>query len=84
MPKSKPIKITDVRIAVAKECLIYNDTSKENITKITKVYLSQLKKDGHKIQQWKKKSPPTEKINATKTQFEIEKLKKNGTFNYTN
>ena len=80
----KSIKITDVRVAVAKECLIYNDTSKENITKITKVYLSQLKKDGHKIQQWKKKSPPTEKINATKTQFEIEKLKKNGTFNNTN
>ena len=76
MSELKGIKITDVRVAVAKECLIYNDTSKENITKITKVYLSQLKKDGHKIQQWKKKSPPTEKITATKTQFEIEKLKK--------
>ena len=76
MLKSKPIKITDVRIAVAKECLIYNDTSKENITKITKVYLSQLKKDGHKIQQWKKKSPPSVTVNATKVQLEIEKLKK--------
>jgi len=84
MSELKGIKITDVRVAVAKECLIYNDTSKENITRITKVYLSQLKKDGHKIQQWKKKNPPTEKINATKTQFEIEKLKKNGTFNNTN
>ena len=38
----------------------------------------------YKVQQWKKKNPPTEKINATKTQFEIEKLKKNGTFNHTN
>ena len=75
MPKLKPIKITDVRVAVARECLIYNDTSKGNITKITKVYLSQLKKDGYKIQHWEKKNPPTVTVNATKVQFIINKLK---------
>jgi hypothetical protein len=76
MPKLKSIKITDVRVAVAKECLTYNDTSKENITKITKAYLSQLKKDGCKIQHWEKKNPPTQTVNATKVQLEIQKLKK--------
>ena len=84
MPKSKRIKLTDIRIAIAKECLIYEDYSKETITKITKAYLKQLKKDFKDIEHWRYKKPPTTSVNATKVQFEIEKLKKNGTFNNTN
>ena len=76
MLKSKPIKITDVRIAVAKECIIYEDYSKETITRITKAYLTQIKKDGKDIEHWRKKRVPTVSVNATKVQFEIEKLKK--------
>jgi len=76
MLKSKPIKITDVRIAVAKECIIYEDYSKETITRITKAYLAQIKKDHMEIQQWTYSKVPTVSINATKVQFEIEKLKK--------
>ena len=84
MPKSKRIKLTDIRIAIAKECILYKDYSKETITRITKAYLAQLKKDGKDIEHWRKKKPPTVSINATKVQFEIEKLKKNGTFNNAN
>ena len=84
MPKSKRIKLTDIRIAIAKECLIYEDYSKETITKITKAYLKQLKKDFKDIEHWRYKKPPTISVNATKVHFEIEKLKKNGTFNNTN
>ena len=76
MLKSKPIKITDVRIAVAKECIIYEDYSKETITRITKAYLAQIKKDHMEIQQWTYSKVPTVSINATKVQFEIEKLKR--------
>ena len=76
MLKSKPIKITDVRIAVAKECIIYEDYSKETITRITKAYLAQIKKDHMEIQQWTYSKVPTVSVNATKVQFEIEKLKK--------
>ena len=73
-----------MRIAIAKECLIYEDYSKETITRITKAYLTQIKKDGKDIEHWRKKRVPTVTVNATKVQFEIEKLKKNGTFNNTN
>ena len=76
MPKSKRIKLTDIRIAVAKECIIYEDYSKETITRITKAYLAQIKKDHMEIQQWTYSKVPTVSINATKVQFEIEKLKK--------
>ena len=76
MPKSKRIKLTDIRIAIAKECLIYEDYSKKTITRITKAYLAQLKKDFKDIEHWRYKKPPTVSINATKVQFEIEKLKK--------
>ena len=76
MPKSKRIKLTDIRIAIAKECLIYEDYSKETITIITKAYLTQIKKDGKDIEHWRKKRVPTVSVNATKVQFEIEKLKK--------
>tara|TARA_B100001113_G_C21002482_1_gene575570 strand:+ start:204 stop:458 length:255 start_codon:yes stop_codon:yes gene_type:complete len=84
MPKSKRIKLTDIRIAIAKECLTYKDYSKETITRITKAYLAQLKKDFKDIEHWRYKKPPTVSVNATKVQFEIEKLKKNGTFDNTN
>ena len=84
MPKSKRIKLTDIRIAIAKECILYEDYSKETITRITKAYLAQIKKDGKDIEHWRKKRSVTESANATKVQFEIEKLKKNGTFNNTN
>ena len=76
MPKSKRIKLTDIRVAIAKECLIYEDYSKETITRITKAYLAQIKKDHMEIQQWTYSKVPTVSINATKVQFEIEKLKK--------
>ena len=76
MPKSKRIKLTDIRIAIAKECLIYDDYSKETITRITKAYLSQIKKDCKDIEHWRYKKVPTVSINATKVQFEIEKLKR--------
>ena len=76
MPKSKRIKLTDIRIAIAKECLIYEDYSKETITRITKAYLAQLKKDFKDIEHWRYSNPPTVSQNATKVQFEIEKLKK--------
>ena len=65
-----------MRIAIAKECLIYEDYSKETITRITKAYLTQIKKDGKDIEHWRKKRVPTVTVNATKVQFEIEKLKK--------
>ena len=76
MPKSKRIKLTDIRIAIAKECILYEDYSKETITRITKAYLAQLKKDFKDIEHWRYKKPPTVSVNATKVQFEIEKLKK--------
>tara|TARA_Y100001963_G_scaffold122661_1_gene172116 strand:- start:3440 stop:3682 length:243 start_codon:yes stop_codon:yes gene_type:complete len=76
MPKSKRIKLTDIRIAIAKECLIYEDYSKKTITRITKAYLGQLKKDFKDIEHWRYNKPPTVSANATKVQFEIEKLKK--------
>ena len=84
MPKSKRIKLTDIRIAIANECITYEDYSKETITKITRANLKQLKRDFKDIEHWRHKKPPTISVNATKVQFEIEKLKKNGTFNNTN
>lgn len=76
MPKLKRISLTDMRIAIAKECLIYEDYSKETITRITKAYLAQIKKDGKEVIDWRYGKIPTETQNATKVQFEIEKLKK--------
>ena len=76
MPKSKRINLADMRIAIAKECLIYEDYSKETITRITKAYLAQIKKDGREVIDWRYSNVPTQTQNATKVQFEIEKLKK--------
>ena len=66
------IRVTDIRMAVARECLYYNDTSKWRINEITKTYLTQLKKDGFYISQKKL----TQNTNATKVNFIIEKLGK--------
>ena len=75
MSKSKHIKLTGIRKAIAEECIIYGDYSKETITRITKAYLAQIKKDYIEIPHWKSKKPPTESVNATKVQFWIDKLK---------
>ena len=83
MNQLKGIRITDVRMAVAKECLLYDDLSKETITTITKAYLKQLKLDGYCIQHWKYEKPPTQTENATKVQFCISKLKNERRVNNT-
>ena len=75
MPKSKRIKLTDMRIAIAKECVLYEDYSKETITRITKAYLAQIKMDGREVIDWRYGNIPTQTQNATKVQFEIDKLK---------
>ncbi len=75
MPKSKRIKLTDIRRAIAEECVLYEDSSKKTITRITKAYLAQLKKDFKDIEHWRYKKPPTVSVNATKVQFEIDKLR---------
>ena len=63
-------RIQDIRMAVALECLHYNDISKHRINEITRAYLRQLKKDGfycyHKA---------TERSNARSVNFIIRKLK---------
>ena len=76
MPKLKRISLTDMRIAIAKECLIYEDYSKETITRITKAYLAQIKKYVREVIDLRYSNVPTQTQNATKVQFEIEKLKK--------
>ena len=75
MPKSKRIKLTDMRVAIAKECVLYEDCSKETITRITKAYLAQIKMDGREVIDWRYGNIPTQTQNATKVQFEIDKLK---------
>ena len=39
------VRITNIQKAVARECRYLEDVSKENINRITKLYLKQLKKD---------------------------------------
>ena len=43
------VKIGDIQKAVAKECQYLEDTSKDNINSITRLYIKQLKKDGYTI-----------------------------------
>ena len=76
MSKLKRIKLTDIRIAVAKECILYEDYSKKTITTITRAYLAQLRKEGVHFWEYAHKKSPSEASNATKVQYEIEKLKK--------
>ena len=71
--RANRLRITDIRKAVAKECLIYNDTSKQRINEITKIYLTQLKKDGFYAPQ-----NSTANSNATKVNLFIESYKSNG------
>ena len=66
MPRTKKaLRITDVRIAVAKECLLYGDSSKDTITRITKAYLKQIKLDGFHIDHWRYEKKPTTTIVTT-------------------
>ena len=65
----------EIQKAVARECLIYNDTSKKRITEITRAYINQLRKDGFYVLRTR-----TEKSNAVRVYYFI----KNGTFNNTN
>ena len=64
-------RMGDIRMAVAIECLVCNDTSKQRINEITRAYLRQLKKDGF----WYYHEA-TERSNARSVNFIIEKLKK--------
>ena len=70
--RANRLRITDIRKAVAKECLIYNDTSKQRINEITKIYLTQLKKDGFYAPQ-----NSTANSNATKVNLFIESYESN-------
>ena len=67
--RPKRLRITDIRKAVAKECLLYKDSSKKRITEITKAYLTQLKKDGFYLH-FKK----NEATNARSVNFLIDKM----------
>ena len=69
------VAMGEIQKAVARECLIYNDTSKKRITKITRAYINQLKKDGFYVLRTR-----TEKSNAVRVYYHI----RNGTFNNTN
>jgi len=75
MRKLKRIKLTDIRRAIAKECIIYEDYSKKTITTITRAYLTELRKEGIQYWEHKHKKAPSVASNATKVQYEIEKLK---------
>jgi hypothetical protein len=60
--------IGDIQKAVAKECRYWRDTSKDNITIITKAYLKQLEKDGYTIMPHKQ----TLDSNSTRVNFFID------------
>ena len=75
MSGSKRVSMGEIQKAVAKECLIYNDTSKKLISEITRAYIRQLKNDGFYIVHSR-----TEKSNAVRVNYFIE----NGTLNNIN
>jgi len=75
MSGSKRVSMGEIQKAIAKECLIYNDTSKKRITEITRAYIRQLKNDGFYIVHSR-----TEKSNAVRVNYFIE----NGTLNNIN
>ena len=60
--------IGDIQKAVAKECRYLGDSSKDNITIITKAYLKQLEKDGYTIMPHKQ----TLDSNSTRVNFFID------------
>ena len=69
------VEMGEIQKAVAKECLIYNGTSKKLISEITRAYIRQLRKDGFYVLHTR-----TEKSNSVRVHHFI----KNGTFNNTN
>tara|TARA_R100000742_G_C4213980_1_gene39571 strand:- start:100 stop:333 length:234 start_codon:yes stop_codon:yes gene_type:complete len=75
MSGSKRVSMGEIQKAVAKECLIYNDTSKKRITEMTRAYIRELKKEGFYIVHSR-----TQKSNAVRVNYFIE----NGTLNNTN
>ena len=75
MSGSKRVSMGEIQKAVAKECLIYNDTSKKRITEMTRAYIRELKKEGFYIVHSR-----TQKSNAVRVNYFIE----NGTLNNIN
>ena len=75
MSGSKRVSMGEIQKAVAKECLIYNGTSKKLISEITRAYIRQLRKDGFYVLNTR-----TEKSNSVRVHSFI----KNGTLNNTN
>ena len=43
------VRVGDIQKAVARECRYLEDVSKDNINRVTKAYLKQLKKDGYTV-----------------------------------
>jgi hypothetical protein len=70
--KARTINMGDIRKAVARECIVLGDCSKDNINEITRLYIKQLKADGFLIFH-----KTTTNTNATRVNFFIE----NGTLN---
>ena len=75
MSGSRRVSMGEIQKAVARECLIYNDTSKKQISEMTRAYINQLRKDGFYVLHTR-----TEKSNSVRVHYFI----KNGTFNNTN
>ena len=80
MKRLREVKMEEIHKAVAKECLIYNDTSKKRITEITEAYMRELKKEGYYIVRSRDAKAITIISNAVRVNYFIE----NGTFNNTN
>ena len=81
MKRLREVKMEEIHKAVARECLIYNDTSKKRITEITEAYMRELKKEGYYIVRSRDASKEITIIsNAVRVNYFIE----NGTFNNTN
>ena len=73
--KAKKINIGEIQKAVARECIVTGDCSKDTINEITRLYIKQIKADGFLIFH-----KTTTKTNPTRVNFYIE----NGTLNHIN
>ena len=80
MRRLREVKMEEIHKAVARECLIYNNTSKKRITEITEAYMRELKKEGYYIVRSRDANAITIISNAVRVNYFIE----NGTFNNTN
>ena len=80
MRRLREVKMEEIHKAVARECLIYNNTSKKRITEITEAYMRELKKEGYYIVRSRDANAITIISNAVRVNYIIE----NGTFNNTN